>query len=338
MLNKLSLPTLNPTNHNTSFLISVFFIVAILLSPGMALAAKPPGVPPAGAAGIRALVDELVARVDTLEQQTTEQQSRIDELQLLTTTQASRIATLESQNAEQTTRISNLETGYNSLNQDVLALRDSVGPLLTYFSVDSNGNVVLSGTNLLIQSGAGTTDAEVNGKGNLIIGYNIGGGVKDQSGSHNFVVGDWHTFNSYGSFISGHNNWVTAPYTSVVGGHGNSASGYYAVVSGGNSNSASGDFSAVSGGSSNGASGDYSSIGGGEDNSASGSHSSVTGGYRNQASGSQSSVSGGFDNIAGGPHSSVSGGRQCEMGSTFVNGWASGGINPGCPVNNFDSL
>src|SRR5215468_9612296 len=82
----------------------------------------------------------------------------------------------------------------------------------------------LSGINLQIVSGAGATDAAVNGRGNLIVGYNEDGGY-DRSGSHNIVVGNYNGYSSYGGLVAGTDNQVTGPNSSVAGGHSSLASG-----------------------------------------------------------------------------------------------------------------
>src|SRR5207244_9575129 len=69
-----------------------------------------------------------------------------------------------------------------------------------------------SGINVQIVSGSGTTDAAVNGKGNLIVGYNANTGAHARTGSHNLVVGDEHTYISYGGLVAGFHNTVTAPF------------------------------------------------------------------------------------------------------------------------------
>ena len=67
-----------------------------------------------------------------------------------------------------------------------------VDGLENYLSVDEATNTVLiSGANLQVVSGAGATNADVNGTGNIIIGYdeNV---ENNKSGSHNLVVGYGH--------------------------------------------------------------------------------------------------------------------------------------------------
>ena len=151
-----------------------------------------------------------------------------------------------------------------------------------YLSVDdANKTVLISGANLQVVSGEGSTDAPVNGTGNIIIGYDEEAfSGSDKSGSHNLVVGQGHTYSSYGGIVVGYNNSITGNYSSVSGGQYNTASGTTSSVSGGAYNTASEGASSVSGG---------------VDNTAEGANSSVSGGSLNTASGDYSSASGQYD-------------------------------------------
>jgi hypothetical protein len=173
-------------------------------------------------------------------------------------------------------------------------------------------DVIFEGCNVHIRSGAGATDAAVNGLGNLIVGYNEDGPpgfeVDVRTGSHNLVVGRFHTYSSFGGFVAGRNNAVSGPSASVSGGQDNTASGPYASVSGGLNNTASSIRASVSGGENNTASGFSASVSGGDGNTASGSLSSVSGGAANEANGFRASISGGQSNTASGQGASVSGG------------------------------
>ena len=191
----------------------------------------------------------------------------------------------------------------------------------------------LSGINLQIVSGAGATNAPVNGTGNLIVGYNANTGGHARTGSHNLIVGDEHDYGLYGGLVTGLQNTIAAPWTSVIGGNGNTASGFGASVTGGVDNTASGFNASVSGGQHNTASGQYGSVSGGWCNVAGAgpapscsvttlSAMSVSGGFRNVASGPVASVSGGAINTASGGDASVSGGENnaASVGGASVSG------------------
>jgi hypothetical protein len=89
---------------------------------------------------------------------------------------------------------------------------------LAHVSVAGN-DITISGANLYVNSGAGATDAPVNGLGNLIIGYNEPrGGGADRSGSHNLVVGRGNNYASYGGFVVGLQATSSTPFSSATGG------------------------------------------------------------------------------------------------------------------------
>ena len=205
---------------------------------------------------------------------------------------AARPADLQTQVKELTDRVQELEAKLACMSKD-------------------GDNVVFDKCNIYIRSGSGKTDGEVNGVGNLIIGYNetTSENIK-RTGSHNLVIGPEHAYTSFGGVVAGRENTISAPYASVTGGRLNTASGLGANVSGGSVNTASKDFASVSGGKSNAAKGLNAGISGGTSNSAQGDFSSVTGGSDNAASGFAASISGGSGNVAKGNYTSVSGGKQ----------------------------
>lgn len=157
----------------------------------------------------------------------------------------------------------------------------------------------LSGINLQVVSGAGATDAPVNGRGNLIVGYNEYS-LQTRTGSHNLIVGRDHEYTSYGGLVAGIDNQIVAEYASVTGGRQGVASGPSSSVCGGLRNEASGDYASVAGGGDNLASGSGATISGGQQHVASGITSSITGGLANAASEIGATVGGGACNDAGG--------------------------------------
>ena len=83
--------------------------------------------------------------------------------------------------------------------------------------VGGKPTVQFSGVNVQVVSGSGSTAGPVNGEGNLVVGYDESEG-KPQTGSHNLVVGPEHSFTSFGGFLAGDGNSVTAAFGSVSGG------------------------------------------------------------------------------------------------------------------------
>jgi len=199
--------------------------------------------------------------------------------------------------------------------------------LLDYLSVDtSTDSVVFTGANVHVRSGAGTTNATVNGLGNLFVGYNEDAtwGL-DRTGSHNLVVGRYHSYSSWGGLAAGQQNTVSGE-ASVAFGHLNEASGYYSSITGGYYSEATGDVSSITGGEGGVAGGHYSSNTGGYNADANAPNSSVTGGYNGDASGDYSIISGGYLNSATGDYAAMSGGYANEASgdiSTVTGGGSS---------------
>ncbi|MFT5584430.1 MAG: hypothetical protein ACI9VR_002015 [Cognaticolwellia sp.] len=197
--------------------------------------------------------------------------------------------------------------------------------LLQLLSVSADGDLVLSQANLYVQSGDGATDAPVNGKGNIILGYDEDDG-NDKSGSHNLILGSYHSYTSYGGVTMGLYNETNERHV-LVQGQGNTMEGafgvvlastesvggaHYAAVLGGSYNLSQGTGAVVVGGSDNVASGDFSVVSGGQNNEASGTGSSVAGGYGGSSSGRDSAILGGRENAASGSYSTVAGGAYGE--------------------------
>jgi hypothetical protein len=210
------------------------------------------------------------------------------------------------------------------------------------------GDTFFTGCNLHVRDGTGDTDGPTNGLGNLIIGYNetfVPGARR--TGSHNLVIGPEHSYTSYGGFVAGFYNTVSAPHASVSGGafntaamnraaigggERNKASGLAATVSGGADNHASAEFAAVSGGYRNAAGASYASVaggamnnasahaasvGGGSGNEAAGTYAAVGGGELNLAAGANASIGGGMYNRTSGAHAHIGGGRELVLSESF---------------------
>ncbi len=200
---------------------------------------------------------------------------------------AERVAELEAQME----RVAELEAQVEILT----AALQEAQEILQYVRVETGEinylagpHLIIEGANVHVQSGSGITSdgcelgspdfpncESLTGLGNLIVGYN---GYNEQAssrgsrplpreirtGSHNLVVGDLHTYSSFGGFIAGGNNKVTSANASVSGGSNNRASGFTSSICGGLGNAASGFGSSVSGGIVNVASGTWASVSGGD--------------------------------------------------------------------------
>ncbi len=186
------------------------------------------------------------------------------------------ISTLEGQMSMVTDEISSQGAQLTSLEQDLSQVQHTIEPM-TRMSVHGQDSLVFDAVNVHIRSGQGSTTSTVNGRGNLIVGYDEGDSA-NKTGSHNIVFGTHATYSSFGGLVGGTNNTIDGQYASAISGTGNQATGDQSVILGASSATASGTGSVVVSGSS----GD-----------ASGFRSVVTGGWHNTASGSWSVVSGG---------------------------------------------
>lgn len=205
-------------------------------------------------------------------------------------------------------------------------------PYLKYVAsgVGSRPTIQVSGANVQILSGSGSTSGPINGAGNLVIGYDEA--PRAQTGSHNLILGGDQAFSSFGAILGGTGNTASGNDSFVVG-NGNTASGEWASVSGGGENTASGEGASVSGGGQNTAAARQDSVSGGGQNRAEGrfERASVSGGAGNIASGENASVGGGKENTAGGLWASVSGGErnlatsESQLGYFPAPSWVGGG-------------
>lgn len=262
-------------------------------------------------------------------------QDDVDSLRTLVETQAAQIADLES-------RLAALEAGGggDDLSEDLAAVEADVAALQAlapgvealqqYVTIDTATNdVVFSGANVWIQDGSGTTNVAT-GLGNLIVGYAENDG-DTRTGSHNVVVGDRHSWTSYGGIVAGYDGAIDARYASVLGGYYNTASGPGAAVLGGYENTASANYATISGGAYGEASSDAASVAGGYYGVASALGSAVSGGYQNSSTETYATVSGGAvnsatanaatvaagrNNVASGQYSIVVGGNGVEASTT----------------------
>lgn len=192
--------------------------------------------------------------------------------------------------------------------QELLPRVEAIEALLANLHVEGD-NLVLTGMNFQVVSGSGATDGDVNGTGNIIIGYNEAGNNDQRTGSHNLVIGLSQSYSSFAGLVAGGNNEIVAQGASVLGGV---------------SHRASGDYSTVCGGFRNEARGETASVAGGEDNLADGRSSVVSGGQENYAGTQSAAVSGGAGNRANGLAATLGGGRNRTVMSAYD--WQAGGL------------
>lgn len=117
-----------------------------------------------------------------------------------------------------------MQAQITALQVQVATLENQVVPELSQFVefIDSSSTLSFTGVNVQIQSGAFSTTP--NGKGNLIIGqnrFNEELGEPAREGSHNLVVGDFHSYNGTNNFLSGIGNGVWSDFGAIMAGTGN---------------------------------------------------------------------------------------------------------------------
>ncbi|HBS19597.1 MAG TPA: hypothetical protein DEA66_02025 [Flavobacteriales bacterium] len=187
----------------------------------------------------------------------------------------------------------------------------SLAPLLSLVPVAERSSFGqdtwnLSGLNVRLDNGAGTTYGASNGLGNLILGYNESeGGHRDAEGnfmdgevrvgSHNLVVGAGHTYGSNGSLLGGYNNSLFGQGSAILSGQASLATGTWSAILGGLDNRATATNTCISGGHSNTASGDRASVSGGLLNISAGIATSILGGQYMQVSEQYETASGQYN-------------------------------------------
>jgi len=110
------------------------------------------------------------------------------------------------------------------------ALEEKLRYITSGTTAEGLNEVVISGANLRIVNGLGSTDCRdeqgepipdcPNGLGNLIVGYNEprDGEENIRTGSHNIVVGKEHNFSSVGGLVVGQFNEISGEFAAVSGG------------------------------------------------------------------------------------------------------------------------
>jgi hypothetical protein len=176
-------------------------------------------------------------------------------------------------------------------------------PHMSYVESGVGGKptIELSGVNLQVVSGSGSTGGAVTGAGNIVIGYDENPAKHAQSGSHNLILGEEQAFTSFGGIVAGRGSTISAPFASVAGGLDNVASGEGSWVGAGQHNVAAGLDSSVSGGQINEA----------------GFIGSVSGGAQNRASRGSAWVGGGKENNAAAEFASIFGGKGLKAEKEF---------------------
>ncbi len=124
------------------------------------------------------------------------------DLTVQTTDHADRLAAIEALDIAEMSDLAVCEAQIGAIGDavDSLAVEVPRSPLEEFITLNPEGDIVFRGTNVRIESGSEASDGEVNGKGNLIIGY--GETADEILGSHNVLIGPAHTVDSYGGLYA----------------------------------------------------------------------------------------------------------------------------------------
>lgn len=180
-----------------------------------------------------------------------------------------------------------------------------VEDLDSYVTVDTaTDTITFTSANVHIRNGQGTSSpSSPNGLGNLIIGYDEDDG-DTKTGSHNIVVGPYHTYTTASGLLVGYDNELSVDaYWSSALGLINTVTGQGSTITGGRDNEASGSVATVHGGYANVASGFGAGVAGGELNESSDNYTVVVGGYDNTAGTGHGVLLGGSSNATSGGYS-----------------------------------
>lgn len=117
-----------------------------------------------------------------------------------------------------------MQAQITALQSQVATLENQVVPELSQYVefIDSSSTLAFTGVNVQIKSGAFSTFP--NGKGNLIIGqnrFNAELGEPMREGSHNLVIGDFHSYEGTNNVLSGIGNGAWGDFGALVAGSGN---------------------------------------------------------------------------------------------------------------------
>ena len=125
----------------------------------------------------------------------------------------------------------------NYVKVDLAAINGVKGPHVIFHDANVHVQSGLKGTTDEVDPATGLIRAGgLTGMGNLFVGFNeeMALGSRVGAGSHNLIVGPFHTYTSTGGVVFGKDNRVTAESASVLGGHANMAEYPRSSILGGN--------------------------------------------------------------------------------------------------------
>jgi len=237
-------------------------------------------------------ISELTPRVENNQTEIVELRGDLDGIDLsvyLTAADLPDLSTMEGNIIANAVNIAGNSTDIDALYDDmgdiesiIDGLYDDMGDiesipgLADYVSVDDATNTVLfSGANVQVVNGAGSSmiDDNLNGLGNLIIGYNSARFtwsaeevVSQRTGAHNLVMGPYNAYTNHYGIAHGFWNEAHGRYAVTIAGQYHQATGEGAVTIAGQYNVVEGEDSAAVGGSNNHISGERATSSGGTNN------------------------------------------------------------------------
>lgn len=182
-----------------------------------------PVVSPAVAQGYGVTLATLNTRLTTTESKIATAESNIKSLQQSDAKQQDDIAKLTTLEKRDVTDLTTSITALQTKTASMSVLTDSN---------TSQSTVRFTNVNVQVVSGSGSTNGTINGRGNLIVGYNEGI-FRSRIGSHNLITGTFNNYNGSGGVVFGSLNTINGNYCCVSGGRGNEASGSQSSISGG---------------------------------------------------------------------------------------------------------
>jgi hypothetical protein len=143
-------------------------------------------------------------------------------------------------------QVTKLTSQVKALTSEVTALK-TLTTGLTRSKVAGHETLTIAKENVQIVNGT-RSETDLNGLGNLIIGYNDNSESEVRTGSHNLVVGDDNGYSSYGGIVAGILDSISGPDSAVLGGTGNGAQAPNSTIVGGKFNITTGALASILGG------------------------------------------------------------------------------------------
>jgi hypothetical protein len=220
---------------------------------------------------------DMEARMNSLQAELVRTRAALDSLcGLPGATQAlcSRVDTLETNVTDTAGEVAAINPAIDRIAARIEATEAVLSPV----SYDARtGDWRLTGVNLHVRNAGGSTDG-IDGRGNIVIGWNESAADDARTGSHNLIVGAGHDWESHSGILSGTDHLLIGPGGAALGGEGNTVTAEGAVALGGQDNVAAGLLAVTIGGTDNVVEGELGLAVGGSGNDVDGTLSVALGG------------------------------------------------------------